>query len=154
WPILGQSIPGPGQQVAPIAVGLFIKGKAQLRVAERTFPLVDRSRASWVNVSGAAPQVEVLKELPEWWSKPPDRQQPAVADAMVTLLDWSNYIGNSDDVVDIILTRIRESKDATLRVVGLLFLAALDETPFLVDFLEDRQHAEVRGAARHALQVW
>src|SRR5207248_2158656 len=25
---------------------------------------------------------------------------------------------------------------------------------FLVDFLEDRQHAEVRGTARHGLQFW
>src|SRR5207244_12124378 len=78
WPVLGQSIPGPSQQVAPIAVGLFVKSKAQLQAAERTFELADRSRASWVNVGGPAPEVQVLKELPAWWVKPPDRPHPAV----------------------------------------------------------------------------
>src|SRR5262249_6207622 len=91
---------------------------------------------------------------PSWWTKPPDRTQQGIADAMISLLDWSNDISASNDVVDTILTRIRESKDSKQRCLGLLFLSALDEPSFLVDFLEDRPHAQVRGTARHALQFW
>jgi pSer/pThr/pTyr-binding forkhead associated (FHA) protein len=154
WPLLGQATGTSMQEVAPLVVGLFIKGTAQLQVAGQTLELQDRSRVSWVSAGGATLDRTVLKELPACWQKPPDRDQPRIADAMLTLRDWSNHLDQSSEVVDTILTRIRESKDPTLRVIGLLFLAALEEIPLLVDFLEDRQHSEVRGAARHALQVW
>jgi hypothetical protein len=146
---------GPATGPAPVlCLGLFTKGKARLQAGAKVLELADRSRVTWVHGSGAAPQVEVLPELPEWWTKPPDRGKPLVADALLTLSDWAGHLNRSTEVIDTLLTRVRESNDSTLRVVGLLFLAALDGAPFLVDFLEDRQHAEVRGTARHAVQAW
>src|SRR5262249_49650393 len=140
WPMLGRAGSFRRQEGPPVAVGLFVKGKAQLQVSGQTLDLGDKSMVSWVNAAGAVPQKEVLPQLPTWWTSAPDRNQPLVADAMLTLIDWSNQLNRSTDVVDTILTRIRESNDSTMRKVGLLFLAALDCTPFLVEFLEDRQH--------------
>jgi hypothetical protein len=155
WPLLGQGATSGKDPVAPIVVGLFVKGKARLEAAGQTLELADRSRVRWVNVSGSPPRQESITQLPAWWTKPPDRSQPQVADAMISLQDWSGYLSKSKEfIVDTILTQVRESKDSKLRALGLLFLAALDEMPFLVEFLEERQHAEVRGTARHALQVW
>ena len=73
---------------------------------------------------------------------------------MLALLDWNVQLGRSSEVIDNILTRIRESTEAPQRVIGVQFLAALDGAPFLLEFLGDRQNHEVRGAARYALQVW
>jgi hypothetical protein len=147
--------PSPTAGPAPVVcLGLFTRGKARLEAVGPALDLADRSRVTWVNGSQAAPRVEVLKELPPWWDKPPDRNQPQVADALITVADWAVQLNRSSEVIDTILTRVRESQDATVRATGLLFLAALDAVPFLIDFLEDRQHAEVRGAARHALQLW
>ncbi len=155
WPLLGEGATSSKNPVAPIVVGLFVKGKARLEAAGQTLELADRSRVSWVNVSGNPARQETLTELPAWWTKPPDRSLPQVADAMISLQDWSTYLSKSHEyIVDTILTNVRESKDSKLRALGLLFLAALDEMPFLVEFLDERQHAEVRGTARHALQLW
>jgi hypothetical protein len=148
-------LPAGTAGAAPVScLGLFTKGKAQLRAGGKPLDLADRSRVAWVNGPQAAPEVDVLKELPDWWSKAPDRNKPEVADALLTLKDWAALLQGSNEVMDTILTRVRESKDSTLRVVGLLFLAALDGVPYLVSFLEDRNHPEVRGTARHAVQAW
>jgi hypothetical protein len=147
--------PGSTASPTPVAcLGLFIKGKAQLRAGGQTLELADHARVAWVQGPHAVPEVDVLKELLEWWSKVPDRNKPEIADALLTLKDWADLLQSSDEVVDRIRTRVQESKDSTLKVVGLLFLAALDGAPVLVGFLEDRSHPEVRGTARHAVQTW
>jgi hypothetical protein len=151
WTLPGSATPNA---TPVVCLGLFTKGKVQLRIGARTLDLAERSRVVWVNGQQAAPQVDVLKELPEWWSKVPDRKKPEVADVLLSLADWAAALQGSNEVMDTIRTRIQESKDLTMRVVGLVFLAALDGVPILVNFLEDRLHPQVRGTARHAVQAW
>jgi len=146
-------VPVPGAGPPPY-FGLFTRSRATLTAQKQTLDLPPNSRVSWVNRPDATPHHEVLKELPDWWARPPDRAQPQVQDAMLALLDWNVQLGRSSEVIDNILTRIRESTDAPQRVIGVQFLAALDGAPFLLEFLGDRQNHEVRGAARYALQVW
>jgi hypothetical protein len=77
WPLLGEGATSAKDQVAPIVVGLFVKGKAPLEAAGQTLELADRSRVSWVNVSGSPRKQETLTELPAWWTKPPDLEPHA-----------------------------------------------------------------------------
>src|SRR5262249_55425276 len=57
-------------------------------------------------------------------------------------------------VVDKILTRLNDSQNVRERMLGILFLGALDEAPHLVPFLQDPKHPQVRGTAAHVLRTW
>jgi hypothetical protein len=76
---------------------------------------------------------------------------------MAAIKDLSDKIGDkpgqTNSVLDAVLTQVRESEFPANRGYGVLCLAALDALPALVDAL-DRQHAEVRRAAAFALRQW
>jgi hypothetical protein len=83
--------------IASICLGLFTKGRVQVELPNKRFDLADRSRLCWVNVSTALPSVEALPEMPDWWTKPPDRNIPKVADAICTFRQnltvmWRNRV--------------------------------------------------------------
>jgi hypothetical protein len=154
WSLPPQGQAGEGRRPAPACLGLFTKGRIRLQWASWNGEVPDRSRVTWVSRAAGPLRPEALPRLPDWWTKPPDTAAPQVADALLTLKDWSGILARSTEVMDAILTRVHESRDATQRVLGLLFLAALDGAPYLVEFLEDRKNPEVRGTAAHALRAW
>ena len=93
---------------------------------------------------------------PDWWNKPP-AVSPTVQDVLLSLDDWAiKRLDSSTHVIDTILTVIRESKDRTDRLLGLWFVAALDEPGHLIEFLEDNdvKHADIRNTAMYALRDW
>jgi hypothetical protein len=138
-----------------------------VRTPRKTLDLSDHSRLSWVSQEPAESYPANLPELPEWWTKPPDRKAPAVQKALRSLLDWSHQLrepnagpptskapANEESVVMKIKTQVKEVKDPDNQDVGILFLAALDQLEPLVGFLEDRQSANFRGVTLFALQSW
>ncbi len=157
WP---QAASDAGRRISSISLGLFTKGRVLVRTPSQPLDLPDRSRLSWSSLAATLFPPEKLPQLPDWWTKPPDREAKAVADVLLSLLDWSNQLANSVEVVDKILTWVRDPtgdpkrEDSTRRVLGVLFLAALDEVQGLVEFLDDARHSEVRGATREALRTW
>ena len=144
---------GPGK--TPLfCLGLFTKGQVRIHAPKQQVDLAASSRVFWVSGGDSQIRQENLTELPLWWAKPPGSASTAAADVMLSLIDWQNILATSPDLLDKILTNVRESKDPTFRVLGLLFLSALNAQAYLADFLEDRQHSEVRGTAAHALRTW
>jgi hypothetical protein len=165
---LPQKGPAGGSAAPLTCVGLFTKGGARLKTPLRSFDLGDRSRVSWQNLEPEKAYQTSLPELPEWWTKPPDRNAPGVQKALRSLLDWSELLGGAGaspgkrpapaagvaPVVTTIKTQVLEVKDPDNQDVGVFFLAALDEVQPLVDCLMDRQNPNVRGATVFALQSW
>ncbi|MCI0460513.1 MAG: FHA domain-containing protein [Gemmataceae bacterium] len=157
WP----APPLPGNRAAPseAATQLFVlpQGLITLRTPQAAFPLADRSPAVLRPNRGTTSRPDPLGELPAWWGQPPNLGDTNVADAVLALKDWHQALARpAGDVVDTLLTRVREEKgDVTLRVLGVLHLAALGETRYLVSYLEEeRRHSQVRGAALYALHFW
>jgi hypothetical protein len=153
---------------ATTCLGLFAKGRARVKTPRQSLELGDRSRVSWQHLEPEKAYQASLPELPEWWTKPPDRNTPAVQKALRSLLDWSDLLGGAGaspgkrpapaagvaPVVTTIKTQVLEVKDPDNQDVGVFFLAALDEVQPLVDCLMDRQNANVRGTTVFALQSW
>ncbi len=160
WTLPAQATASTGQPTTRHCLGLFTKGPVRLTTPKQQIDLPSQSRVSWLSggvPSGQGPaqlRRDTLQQLPDWWIKPVGSGSPQAADAMLSLLDWQKALASSSEVLDRTLTEVRESKDPTSRVIGLLFLAALNGQQYLLDFLEDRQHSEVRGAAAHALRTW
>jgi hypothetical protein len=146
---------GGKRQPPVLCLGLFTKGDVVVERSGRKLPVADRSRLSWTSAGSTLFPAAPMSQLPDWWTKPPDRKQEEVQDVLLTLKDWSGRLAATAEVVDGILTWVRDRKrDRTDRMVGLLFLAALDEVAHLAEFLEDDTHAAVRGTAAHALRSW
>jgi hypothetical protein len=132
-----------------------VRGRARLKSGSQELGLGDRGHLAWT--SGSAPPLTATTwaQLPDWWTKPPDRKEPKVEKAMLSLLYWSEQLTpRKDDGGTLDVIRSRVQGDGAADTVGLLFLAALDEVQPLVGFLSDRQRSEVRGATVYALQGW
>jgi hypothetical protein len=149
------SAAGRGKSAAAVCVCLLTKGRISLRAGRQSFDLSEASFVSWLPRTAESPRPVRLKQLPDWWTKPPDRTRDDVALAMLYLQDWAKRFEDAKgDVWDTIVTPSRESPSPLFRALGLQFLAALDGIPQLVGFLEDRSHRHVRLAAADALRIW
>jgi hypothetical protein len=141
----------------PVSLGLFTKGPAKLRVTgsrQEQLDLPDRYRVAWSSAPGAPLFRQQMPELPGWWAKPPDRNEPLVADAMLSVSDWADRLGGAGELVETIQNAIAKSDDSGFREQGMYLLEPLDGAPYLVSYLEDEKHARVRRAAAHALRAW
>jgi hypothetical protein len=91
-----------------------------------------------------------LRGPPAWWDRPPDLTAE-VKETLLSLSDWAaGRLDQKPDVVDTLLSVVRDpSKDEKDRVLGLWFLAALDEAAHLVEFLgdQDGETAAIRTTA-------
>jgi hypothetical protein len=96
-----------------------------------------------------------LAAPPAWWEKPPP-PSPAASDALLGLGDWAKRLDQSPHPIETIMTVVGESTDRTDRMLGLWFLAALDEVSLLIDFLRnnDPAHADIRTTAAYGLRDW
>jgi hypothetical protein len=136
-------------------LGVFVKGQALLKIRGHEHKLPNNSQFTWTNQGPAPAGPQPLEKLPGWWTDRIEPQKDQMASyMMLALTDYSALLRKSDSVIDTVLTQTRESPDGPMRVLGVLFLAALDDVPHVVDALEDRQHPEVRIAAAHALRQW
>jgi hypothetical protein len=173
WTLLRGASSAAEPQPSVACVGLFTKGRLQVKTPKQNFDLGARSRLSWTSQEPSAYHRVPLPELPAWWVKPPDRQAPPVKKALRSLLDWSDLLGGSNidptkvgagsprpaivsgtPIVTTIKTQVEEVRDPDNQDVGIFFLAALDEMEPLVGFLKDRQNSNVRGVTQFALQTW
>jgi hypothetical protein len=136
--------------------GLFSRGKVKVKTGREELTFSSPARVAWSNAQPEAPPFEEkLAKPPRWWDEPP----PATAevkDAVLSLADWAKRLDQAQDVVDTIVTVVRDSRDRTERVLGVWFLAALDEVSHLPEFLGDKEanQGEVRNAALYALRDW
>ncbi|HKI38365.1 MAG TPA: FHA domain-containing protein [Gemmataceae bacterium] len=97
------------------------------------------------------------RERPLWWPESPKPTDDYVRDLMLSLKDWGDHLKGSGDLVDQIKGRLdREKEDVTYRQLGVEFLAAFDELPYLVNFLaaKEDKSARVRRGAAYALLSW
>jgi hypothetical protein len=161
WGLYPRDVPfskEPGGKGPLACLGLFTKGQASLKIGNRDYTLPNASQFIWTNTNPEPVGPDILPEarLPAWWTNTIDpTNRPAVADAMLALQDFHTQLSDKpDSVVDTILIQVRESDYAPHRALGILFLAALDAVPFLVEGLENPRHPEVRGAAAFALRQW
>lgn len=150
---------GATPQQPVTCLGLFAKGEVRVNKTPRqSFTVNERSPRSWVSQQPTEVHRVDLTELPAWWTKPPDRTAPEVQKALLSLLDWSERLGGSNvtatSLVSTIKTQVQNVEDPDNQDVGVFFLAALDEMEPLVDFLNDRKNANVRGVTLFALQSW
>jgi hypothetical protein len=76
--------------------GLFTKGQVSIKALRQNFDLNDRARLSWVSQEPTKLHRTELSKLPDWWAEPPDRKEPKVSKALLSLLDWSERIGGSN----------------------------------------------------------
>ncbi len=145
----------PGARGPLAMLELYCKGPARLKTAAREYVWPDSSRFSWSNDHHATVGPEPMPKPPDWWTNRLDWQTvPAIAEMILALNDLSDKLAWTNAILETVLTQVRESEDPPSRSLGVLCLAALDAVPHLVDALEDRQHFEVRWAARYALQHW
>jgi hypothetical protein len=160
WGLYPREVPfskEPGGKGPLACLGLFAKGPVQVHAGGKDYPLSDRSRLTWTNASASLVGPEVLPALPDWWTNQISadaRKQPEKADMMLAIADFAAALDKTSAVVDAVLTQVRESPDASNRVLGVFFLGALDAIPSLVDALDDRQHPDVRGTAAFTLRHW
>jgi hypothetical protein len=146
----------PSRQGPVLMLDLYVQGQATLRIGERTIALPNLAKVSWSNIRQEVTKPEVLPKPPEWWTNriAPQDDKPQLANVMMALGDYNTFLEKREAVVDAVSTAVHESPDATTRALGVLFLGALDALPQLIDSLEDRQHAEVRGSAAYGLRHW
>ena len=162
----GAATTSPGSY---LCLGLFTKGRVQVRTPRQTMDLGDHSRLSWVSQDPDELHRSLLPELPKWWAHPPENKSPEVQKALGSLLDWSDQLGGSGTepvnnkqpvkgdapIIATIKTQVEEGmKDPDNQDMGILFLAALDQLVPLVQLLKDRQNPSVRGVTLYALQSW
>jgi hypothetical protein len=156
WGLFPRDVPfskEPGGKGPVICLGLFTKGRAGLSTGGRKYELADATQLTWTNRSPTVVGPDPLKQLPAWWS---DRieQTPQAADKMIALTDLADLLSKHDDVTATIVARVQESQEQAERVLGVLFLGALDAIPYLIDALREKAHPEVRNAAVFALRHW
>jgi hypothetical protein len=158
WGSLSPDVPfskEPGGKGPDASAYLFVKGSAELKARNQTYPLGNLAFVSWNNRSPGLQGPNRLSKPPEWWT---DRIEPGKsvdADAkMLALDDLAVVLGKTEAVVDGVRTLVNDSDDVPQRILGVLCLGALDALPELVLALEDRGRALVRGAAAFTLQRW
>ncbi|MFN4261853.1 MAG: FHA domain-containing protein [Gemmataceae bacterium] len=159
--------PPPESLPAPVALcNLIVKGRAMLHAGDQPLALGPRSHVQWTSTQ-PVPQARSVTALPDWWlrqdlltqlavddlvnSEDPREQQLALA--LISLGEWSALLDQNEDVLDTVLTQVRQSEDATTRAMGILFLAAMEHLSHVVDRLDDHRHFEARNAARLAMQI-
>jgi hypothetical protein len=144
----------PGGRTPLACLGLFIKGQARLTAQNKEVNLPDLSYVSWSNINPIPTGPRTLQQAPAWWTDKIDSQETQRGNVLVALADFSQELAKSDAVLDTIVTKAKEFEYAPHRSVGVMFLGALDALPQLLDALEDRQYAEVRGTAAFTLWHW
>jgi hypothetical protein len=160
WAALPQ--PAAKSQDMPLTCGLFTKGAVTL---QRTGPHAQHldlrekfERVTWINVAAAPLFTQKMDELPGWWEPPKatkdDPVGNAIADVMISLTDWVDKLTGTGHLGDTIQKAVAESPDPGFREQAMFFLAALDEAPYLANYLQDPKHERVRRAAAHALRSW
>ncbi len=115
------------------------------------------SRVGWDYQAKGPLAPLTVRERPAGWPESPDPADDHVADFLLSLKDWGDHLQGQGDPVDQIKGGLdREQKDVTYRQVGVEFLAAFDELPYLVNFLaaKDNRNARVRRGAAYALLSW
>jgi hypothetical protein len=141
--------PGPERCVA-----IYVRGRAKLAVGTRTLSLDNLTRFTWTTRGGAAVTAETLAKLPDWWTDRIVPDNPRRADMMLALQDYDALLTPNASVLDVAATQVRESPSTAHRLLGVLFLGALEAAPALIDCLEDRNHSDVRGATAFVLRQW
>jgi serine/threonine protein kinase len=156
WGLYTRDVPftkEPGGKAPLLCLGLFTKGRAGLSRGGRKYQLADATQLTWTNRSPIVVGPEPLKQLPAWWSDHIERT-PQAADRMIALTDLAELLSKHDDITATVVGRLQESQEPSERVLGVLFLAALDAIPQLIDALQERRHPEIRNAAVFALRRW
>jgi hypothetical protein len=169
WSPPPERTPGAERSRLSTILGLFTKGPVAVNTGRDRRDLPDRSRLSWVNEEPTTLYQSPLKEYPDWWAKPPDRDAPAVQKALGSLLDWSVLLRpaasgdpkrpaptqDTEPLVSRIKKQVQDVPDPDDQDVGVLFLAALDEVEPLIDLLSGNEgKPNVRSVARMLLQGW
>lgn len=160
WSALAPPVEKGSRQSLPLTLGLFTKGRVSLRTAAQpSESLEDRTLVIWTNEAGTSPRRQILPKLPEWWTKPPDSNNPREADVMLALKDWDERLRDPGTFLLDVFKRCgaaTKQDDPTFREMGVYFLGAFDEDgmPLVVRLLEDVDHAAVRRAAVHTLRAW
>lgn len=153
----------PGEQFKraggsqPLEVlGLFTRGKVDIKAGARSFSITDPSLLVWTNKQTAPQEPQKLPKQPSWWTDriAADKDRPELVDVLLALEDFDTYLKPDKAALDVIRTRTQEAADPRVRAVGVFFLQALDGLAYLIDALEDPRSPQVRGTAREALQRW
>src|SRR5262249_44896138 len=146
WAKLLPPPPAGQQQKAQLILGLFTKGPITLQRKEpeaETLELPAKNYVVWHN----GPGVKLLRSskpgLPPWWDAKPDVKDDRVADALISLKDWSGQLSSSGELLGTIQKSVNESQDPGFRYLGMYFLAALSRNgaAYLASHLADPQHA-------------
>ena len=145
--------PEPGH--APIClVDLFVKGSVVGTIRGKEVRFSDDSQLFWINRQPLPHGPERMKVAPDWWKSPP---APGSSDEfdrlLIALTDFHEAFGRTDAVMDEVFTRVKESRNPSERAVGVLFLAAMDTLPLVLQSLES-PHASVRHNAAFVLRHW
>jgi hypothetical protein len=135
-------------------LGLFVKGQVQVHIGGKEYRMPSSSRLTWTSNHPEPMGPETLPQPPDWWTSKIDPKEQRIRDTMLALIEFSDLLDKPDAVIDVVVTQVRESADAPNRVLGTLFLGALEAVPYLIDALEDRQHPEVRSTAAYVLRHW
>jgi hypothetical protein len=144
----------PKEEPPVTGVTLYVKGQALLTVRQQEHKLANLTAVGWT-LGGGLSGPNTLDRLPDWWtSKLSPQGNPAVADAMLALRDYDQVLHKKPDVLDALLTVMRESPDLETRAMAPLHLGAIDALGHLLDALEDRQCGQVRVTACYVLRRW
>lgn len=143
--------PGPGPERC---VGLFVRGDVRLRSGDKDIPLSNQTRFTWTSASGSAAAPDKLERMPDWWTDRVTPDDDRRADMMLALQDCDELLGRTDGVLDALVTAVRESPTSANRRLGVLCLGALNAASALVDCLDNRDHADVRGTSAFVLRQW
>lgn len=157
WGVWPRGVPftrEPGGPGPDHFVGLFVRGNATLRVGERTIPLPNQTRFTWASRAGNAVAPDKLERMPDWWTDRIAPDNDARADMMLALQDCDELLARTDGVLDALVTTVREAPASANRRLGVLCLGAVDAAPALVDCLDNRDHADVRGTSAFVLRQW
>jgi hypothetical protein len=148
----------------PWMISVFTKGRVTLKTHEQQLDLENKSRVRWTTVVGSPFYRDELTELPVWWTKPPDANDPKAGYVMVALKDWDASLRNPGDFLQDCFDRCggkdalpaERRRDPVFREIGTYFLGSLDNEgiPLLVRLLQDPDSAEVRRASIHGLRAW
>lgn len=100
-----------------------------------------------------------LQELPAWLTAAPDTRDLLVAATAVALVSWGERLPRGTGAANLahdITKAVEDPKeDHVQRLLGLLFLAALDEPAPLVRALEDTSELwDIRSTATEGLLAW
>jgi hypothetical protein len=152
----GIAAPNTPRDVGPInEVDLFVKGTAELKVRNRTVPLPNKSWVTWSSANQEASGPVEVPQLPPWWTGSLNLKDDLVAESVLVLTEFHEVIKDSGSVLRAVVEEMgKKPDDAAVWSMGMLFLAALDALPQVVDVLVEARNEFARLAARMALQQW